>query len=287
MKMKKVDGARLREAIEKHGSLSKALAVMESQRQSLEAEIADLRGQQLTTVNEIMNLSVQITALQRDVQERKKVLGDLDRMVERDQRQYDLFEAFMAMVLTSPSRGGKCIGDLITSLQQIAEWGWFTAKSAEDLRNAFVRIVLGDYLHCFRCGKCGAKFIVNREPYDHGEYQCLTCRSSLWVEADDSFLEEMVSPGKPEEVSRAQELQKEVDRLKPLEVFLDIPCAICGKPMPNDKWVREDIVRIFKDAPKAHPACWKTPIGQLILFREYTKALRDVFGQSEGSKPSP
>jgi len=217
--MKRLDGARLRQDLEKHGSLHTALAMMESQRESLEAEIAELSRQRLAAVNQIVTLSVQITVLEHNVREGTEVLDYLDTMVERNRHQHDLVEALVAMVVTSPSRGGKSIGDLITSLQQIAQYGWFTAKSAEDLRNAFVRIVLGDYLHCFRCGKCGAKFIVNREPYDHGEHQCLTCRSSLWVEADDSFLEEMVSPGKPEEVSRAQELQKEVERLKPLEVI--------------------------------------------------------------------
>jgi len=267
LKTKKVDGTRLREAIEKHGTLSKALAEMESQWQSLEADIAELSRQRLAAVNEIMALSAHITALQHNVGEHTKVLDDLDRMIERDQRQYDAFEAFVGMVVTSPSRGGKSIGDLITSLQQIVQYGWFTERSAEDLRNVFIRVVLGDYLHCFRCDNCGAKFIVNSGPYDDSKYECPACRHWLWVKADDSFLAELVSPGKPEEVSRAQELQKEVDRLKPLEVFLDIPCAICGEPLPNEEWTREQVVTIFKEALKAHPACWETPVGQLILFR--------------------
>jgi len=193
----------MRESIRKHGSLSKALAIMELQRQTLDAELADLRNQQLDLENEIGNLSMQITILQYHLSEHTKVLDDLDRMIERDQCQYDAFEAFVAMAATSPSRGDKAIGDLITYLRQLVQSGWSTAKSAEDLRNAFVRTVFGDYLHCFRCDNCGAKFIVNSAPCDYSDYQCPACRRWLGVQADDSFLVEMVSPGKPEEVSRA------------------------------------------------------------------------------------
>ena len=283
---RQIDGAKLNEALEKHGALSRTLAAMQSQRQSLKAELADLRNQWLDAENEIRNLSAQIAALQHKLGEHAKVLHDLDRIIERDQRQYDLFEAFMVMVLTSPSSGDKPIGGLLSSFQQVVQSAWYTAKSVEDLRSVFIRVVLGDYLHCFRCDTCGAKFIVNRGPYyQHASnyYQCPTCHSSLSVKADESFLVELVSPGKPEEVSRTQKLQTGVDRLKSLEVFMDIPCAICGKPMPNDEWVREDIVRIFKEPPKAHPACWRTPTGQAILFKESVKALGAAFGQKKES----
>jgi len=283
---RQIDGAKLNEALEKHGALSRTLAAMQSQRQSLKAEIADMHSQQLALLDEKKNLLTQMTDLKRNVLNRKKILADLETMVQRNRRQYDLFEAFMGMVLTPPSSGDKPIGGLFSSFQQVVQSGWYTAKSVEDLRNAFIRVVLGDYLHCFHCDRCDAKFIVNRGPYYQyasNYYQCPACHSSLWVEADDSFLVELVSPGKPEEVSRAQKLQEEVERLKPLEVFLDVPCAICGKPMPNDNWVREDIVRIFKEALKAHPACWKTPAGQAILFNHSMKALRDVSGQNKQS----
>ena len=64
------------------------------------------------------------------------------------------------------------------------------------------------------------------------------------VKADDSFLEAMVSEQQLADVHQARDLQKEVDRLKPAEVFLDIPCMICGKPMSN-KWTREQVIKIF------------------------------------------
>jgi len=74
-----------------------------------------------------------------------------------------------------------------------------------------------------------------------------------------------------------------VDRLKPLEVFRDIPCAICGEPMSNNDWTREGIVKIFKEALKAHPACWKTPTGQAILATGFLRTLHNTFGHREGS----
>jgi len=43
-----------------------------------------------------------------------------------------------------------------------------------------------------------------------------------------------------------EKLRTEVERLKPAEVFLNILCTVCGKPLANT-WKREWIERIFRD----------------------------------------
>ncbi|MFH1483526.1 MAG: hypothetical protein ABIG98_04645 [Chloroflexota bacterium] len=65
---------------------------------------------------------------------------------------------------------------------------------------------------------------------------------------------------------------REVERLKPLEVFLDIPCAVCGKPMANT-WKREQEERIFKACGMAHPECWETPFGRVMHKETYLRLL--------------
>jgi hypothetical protein len=186
----------------------------------------------------------------------------------------------MAMASTSPSTVVQFYDGLVSFLKSVMLPGWYTPKSAQEFRGAFVRTVMGDYLHCFRCDFCGAKFILNRSPYYRGRgYTCPACASMFSVKADDTFITEMVSPSNLEQISRTQRLQEEVDRLKPLEVFLDIPCAICEKPMPNDRLNRGSILKVFKEASIAHPECWSTTAGQALSFRMLTKEITNLFVQ--------
>ncbi len=39
-------------------------------------------------------------------------------------------------------------------------------------------------------------------------------------------------------------LKAELEPLRPLKVFLGIPCKVCGKPMSND-WSREQVLKAF------------------------------------------
>jgi hypothetical protein len=40
-------------------------------------------------------------------------------------------------------------------------------------------------------------------------------------------------------------LKAELGELRPLKVFLDLPCNYCGKPMSNN-WTRDQVLRAFK-----------------------------------------
>ena len=93
---------------------------------------------------------------------------------------------------------------------------------------------MGDYLKCYRCDKCGAKFIVNKEPcrkYYITLYECPACHFSHQVTEDDSFLKAMVSEEQMENVYQLQQVLKENEALRPLKVFLNLPCEVCRQPI--------------------------------------------------------
>ena len=99
-----------------------------------------------------------------------------------------------------------------------------------------------------------------------------SCASWLDAEPDDSLVKLLQSPEQVQEMREVEKLRTEVERLKPAEVFLNILCTVCGKPLANT-WKREWIERIFRDRGCAHPECFKTPAGQLLLWEVFNKAL--------------
>ncbi len=74
------------------------------------------------------------------------------------------------------------------------------------MRYLFVETVLGKYLHCYRCDRCGLKFIANQEVLVGN--RCPTCTYMSTMVADDSFLEAMLSSSEPADANEPQE-QKE------------------------------------------------------------------------------
>ena len=150
----------------------------------------------------------------------------------------------------------------------------------DGLRSLFVRTIMGDYLRCFRCDTCGAKFIVNKEPrykfYDN-RYSCPVCYSSFGVKQDDSFLKAMVSEEQLENTRLVEEFQKENDALKPLKVFLDLPCEICGQPMTE--WTEQDVRRGVMGGGWGHTECWNTTKGQA---RQFAKIVREELERRMG-----
>jgi transcriptional regulator with XRE-family HTH domain len=272
-----VDLAKIKVAVQKYGSLVEALDKKEIQKENLRSDLSMLRGFNLDAGNKKKRLTEQLADIEGDIVQKKETLAALETNMERNARQYTLVETFIAMAQTSPSADTGDFSKMISLLHAITQLGWFTHKTADELRNLFVRAVMGDYLRCFKCDSCGAKFIVNREPQYKSSYQCPVCHLQYAVKADDTLLTEMISPSDPTEVTRAHKLQEELDRLKPLEVFLDIPCAICGKPMPNNSWDRKSIIRMFTEIPQAHPNCWNTFQGQAMQFKIFGKALLQTF----------
>lgn len=90
---------------------------------------------------------------------------------------------------------------------------------------------------------------------------------------DDSFLKAMVSEKQLENTKRLEEVQKENEALAPFKAFLDVPCAICNKPVT--KWDEWNIKLAIEGIGCGHSACWKSDAGRrrelimaLKLFKE-------------------
>jgi predicted RNA-binding Zn-ribbon protein involved in translation (DUF1610 family) len=84
---------------------------------------------------------------------------------------------------------------LIAIFQKLKQPGWLFITKTEELRSVFIKQVMGDYLKCFRCDNCGAKFIVNKKPKNilNSNYKCPVCDLYMGIKVDDSFLKAMVS----------------------------------------------------------------------------------------------
>ena len=78
-------------------------------------------------------------------------------------RQYQLFEGFAALLLTSPSTEVS-LEDLAGHIITLFKIVWRTDQLPDKVRRLFVYAVLGDYLYCYQCERYGAKFIVNKKP---------------------------------------------------------------------------------------------------------------------------
>ena len=230
------------------------------------------------------NLSKQVQSLDSQLHERLCQVQSLADKIEHYRFQYDLFEGFLAMVTGSPSKTSSLEG-LITILQKLAG-DWLTVKHPDDLRSIFIRTVLGDYLKCYRCDSCGARFIVNKEPchkYHVISYKCPACHFSYQVTEDNSFLKAMVSEEQIENVYRLQQVLKENEVLKPLKVFLNLPCEVCGQPITE--WTDYMVQKGVKEHCWGHTECWNSDKGQIkqmmkLVKEELEKGTMDSSGNT-------
>jgi hypothetical protein len=162
-------------------------------------------------------------------------LGELTKLRQMKKRQYDLFEALLAVLTGGTPYQDATPQKLASEVLKVVQ-AWYAERPIRELRSWFVIAVCGNLLHSARCHHCGARFIVDRPPNSHFYgYHCPVCNHTF-TETNDEFLKAMFSE---EEFALQMEL-------KPLEVFLDIPCSICGKPMPHN-WTRQQVVEAFKD----------------------------------------
>jgi hypothetical protein len=250
----------LREAVNRLGSLDKAIAERERQEKALKESILNLSAQEREKKEALRRLNTEIAStlqtnreieeqaksqLQRQLQreiasaEREKkeilrrldaeiasrtqtykeldgqlksadeLLGLLDETIKAKSWQYEFFELFIAMLVTSPSAGesAKSLGPrasefwpltaLALKIQELAKkgWWWKTSNKATpaEQRTAFMITVMGGYLHSIRCRGCEASFIVNKDRASRFFYCCPVCNSS-YTEPDDTFFDLMMSP---------------------------------------------------------------------------------------------
>lgn len=212
----KVDGVRLKQALEEFGSLQKAVDTLKIQKKALAADVSALTKDKANRLGEFKHLDNTINEYKQNLDSLKKAFQkykeDADKYmnsIECFMRQYYMFESFVAMLKTSPSEK-ESIRDLASHVLMIGEAIWEFYSLPDRLRYLFVTTVLGDYLKCYRCDSCGTKFIVNKKPKSYiTGYYCPVCFLSVSVKPDDSFLEAMLGlSSKATDVNGTQDPKK-------------------------------------------------------------------------------
>jgi len=216
----------IKEAVKNLGSLDKAIAEREKEKKAKKEAIFNLSGEERERRETLRGLDGEIAkrhqtirkqneeveAGARLIAEQLKLIEYSEGEVEKSKWQYEFFELFISMLLTSPSVSESTgalgvarsrvspLTRLGLRVQALSEKGWTHSKegTSEERRAAFIIIVMGVYLHAIHCGKCGASFIVNKAPNAYSSYRssydCPVCTFSNYTKADDTFFDLMVSP---------------------------------------------------------------------------------------------
>ena len=273
MAAKEIDFTKLNEAVEEFGSLQKANSQLEKDKLALEKGNARLKQEnnKLTATRD--KLAGQIEDINTKKEDYQSQLQSLSNQIKIHRYQYELFCGFMAMVVESPSVTDS-LKRLVMIFQNLIDDGWYVSKSAEDMRSLFVRTVMGDYLKCYCCDNCGARFIVNKEPHYKfygNEYYCPACHYSIGVKEDDSFLKALVSENQIENTQYLERVLEEYGVLEPFKAFLKEPCEICHEPV--SEWDQYSVKLVIQGIGCGHTSCWNSEVGRL---RELRKALEKV-----------
>jgi hypothetical protein len=265
MAPQKVSGTKLKQALNKFGSLDKAVEGLRQERAALGKSNSQLKEENARLKATRDELLLQVNESNRKLNDLKNEVHSLATKINENKRQYQLFEGFLIMMGSSPSVTGS-IDSVIAALQKTRDPGWYTSGKIDELKTLFVRTTMGDYLRCFRCDYCGAKFMVNKEPHYkciYNYYICPSCHNAQQVKADDSFLKAMVTEEQLENTRRVEELQNENDVLRPLKAFLSVPCEICGQAIT--KWSEGEVKMAISGHGWGHIKCWNSSTGQLRL----------------------
>ena len=188
----KINTVELQKAIKKFGSLQRAIEVLKSREERLTAAVLALE-EDLDAKKDVKKSDRnELKRLNESIDESTDKLNGILENINKYEHQYRLFESFIAMLLTSPSKEGR-LEELTTEIIAWSQVIWRTDWPVEKLRWVFVRTVLGEYLHCYCCVGCGAKFIVNKGPKSNIlGCTCPICAVPLHTMADESFLEVML-----------------------------------------------------------------------------------------------
>lgn len=196
----KVDGVRLKQALEEFGSLEKVVDTLKIQKKSLETDVSALTRDRAKLLGEIKHLDNRIKEYKQNLAHLKEAFGKYKQDVDEYRSsfrqfmlQYYMFESLIAMLLTSPS-AKESMDDLATQILMWSKAVWEFYDQPDKLRYLFIHTVLGGYLKCYCCTSCGASFIINKDAQSYLGYSCPSCGLALYVRADDSFLKAMLGP---------------------------------------------------------------------------------------------
>jgi len=271
---KSINGGKLKSALEQFGSLDQAIKSLQQLRQQLENKVKELNELVVRLQSKVKTLGEQIHSYDGQISDRNTRLARLNDILYKYNNQYSLFEGFLAMLFSSPSTG-QALAGLAEMFPRLVNEGWSTDKPVEELRDMFVRTVLGDYLRCFRCSRCGNSFMVNKDPffkYSSHYYVCPSCHTNLYLKPDDGFLKAMVSGKQLENVVLVEQYKTVYERLKSFEQLIGIECVVCHKPI--NKWDDTNIQNVLHGAGAAHTQCWGTNLGRLKLSTSALELLK-------------
>jgi hypothetical protein len=196
----------IREAVKNLGSLGKAIAERGKEEKARKKALLNLSREEREKRETLRGLDGRI-AIERQtigeqdkqIESRKKLLERWDERIEENKWQYQFFELFISMLLTSPS-APEPLTAIGLKIQELSKKGWThsTELTFAQCRAAFIMIVMGGYLHSIHCGKCGASFIVNKAYNAYSSYRSSyyypVCTFSIYTRPDDTFFDLMVSP---------------------------------------------------------------------------------------------
>lgn len=205
-------GSKIKEDVKKLGSLYKAIAKREAEEKSKTRTLQSLDGEIAKRHQTIRKQNEEVEAGAKLIAEQLKLIEYWEGEVEKSKWQYEFFQLFISMLLTSPSVPesaealgvagfrGSPLAALGLRIRALSEKGWRHSKegTSEERRAAFIIMVMGVYLHSIHCGNCGASFIVNKPSnayYSYwSSYYCPVCHFSCYTKSDDTFFDLMVSP---------------------------------------------------------------------------------------------
>ena len=198
----KVNTAKLRQAIGEFGSLKKAIEVLGLQNKEIAAENLIVLRDLDVNKKARAKYSNDLNQLDISIKERTEKLNEILTSISKYSKQYKLFESFVTMMQTPPHTVGD-LEELAVTILVFSKMVWRSDILPEKMRVLFVETVLGKFLHCYRCDRCGLKIIANQEVLLG--YRCPTCTYMSTMVADDSFLEAMLSSSEPASANDAQE----------------------------------------------------------------------------------
>jgi hypothetical protein len=267
---KNVDTSKLNNALEKFGSLQKANAQLEKDKLALEKENAQLKQENKNLAVTREKLTDQVEEINIEKENYQDQLQSLADQIKIHSYQYELFCAFMAMVAKSPSVTDS-LDNLINLFLALKDPGIHLPKDPAIMRSLFISAVMGDYLKCYRCDSCGAKFITNKKPMDKyfgTGYYCPACHNWYAVKEDNSFLQAMVSEQQLENTIRLDKILKEYEVLLPFKAFLKEPCEMCHEPV--NEWDEYNVKLAIQGIGCGHTSCWESDLGRM---KELARAL--------------
>lgn len=254
-----IDCQKINKAAREFNSLQEAVGILENKNAELKAEentlmlsASRLRIAKQKVLAEMNNLIEQRNHLQNEVKE-------VAEKVEKWQRQYQLFESFIAMLLKTSSFEASVEG-LVSLFQELSESGWAYTKNKDELRDYFMTHLMGDFIKSFRCKRCGTEFMTNQRPQGSSYYECPSCHSPSDIEPDISFLTAMVSEEQIAKINQLEVTLAEYKKLESLKALLRVPCDMCGKFVTE--WTEKNVSLAVKGAGFAHDECWDTNAGK-------------------------